>query len=242
MIYILLFILGLLAWFFSTIAAGGAATLLIPIISFLLGAHMVAPVISIAALIANPSRAFFFRHHVDWQVIRYLLPGSIVGAVIGAWSLSQMNIQIIQIVLGLFLISYVLQDKFSKTKLMIKMKLAWFLPLGFSVSFLSGLIGATGPVHNPFMLSYGLEKEKLVGTKAINSFVMQLTKLISYSSFGALTIQIAGYGIILGIGAVFGVFLARKHLAKTNLHQFRQYTLLLMFFCGIVMLFKAFHV
>jgi uncharacterized protein len=240
MIYVMLLILGLLSWFFSTIAAGGAATILIPIITFMLGAQMVAPTISVAALIANPSRAFFFRQHVDWQVIRYLLPGSVIGAVIGAWSLSRMNIQVIQILLGLFLISYVLQDKLSKSKLIIKMKLPWFLPLGLSVSFLSGLIGATGPVHNPFMLSYGLEKEKLVGTKAINSFVMQLTKLISYGTFGALSIQIAGYGIALGIGAVFGVFLARKHLANINPAQFRQYTLLLMFICGVIMLFKAF--
>jgi uncharacterized protein len=240
MIFALLFIFGLLAWFFSTVAAGGAATLLIPIISFLLGAQMVAPIISIAALLANPSRAYLFRKHIDWQVIRYLLPSSIIGAVIGAWFLAHINVQIIQVLLGLFLVSYVLQDRFSKSNLAIKMKLVWFLPLGFSVSFLSGLIGATGPVHNPFMLSYGLTKERLVGTKAINSLVMQLTKLISYGAFGALSIQMANYGVVLGLGAIVGVFLARKHLENIDVMQFRQYTLVLMFFCGIVMLIKAF--
>jgi uncharacterized protein len=240
MTFILLFILGLLAWFFSTVAAGGAATLLIPIITFILGAQMVAPVISIAALLANPSRAFMFRHHIDWPVIQYLLPGSIIGAIIGAWLLTRINVQVIQILIGLFLVSYVLQDKLSKSKLTIKMKLGWFFPLGFSVSFLSGLIGATGPVQNPFMLSYGLEKEQLVGTKAINSFVMQFTKLISYSVFGALNIKIAGYGVALGVGAIFGVFMARKHLENIDAKQFRQYTLALMFLCGVIMLFKSF--
>jgi uncharacterized protein len=240
MIFALLFIFGLIAWFFSTVAAGGAATLLIPIISFLLGAQMVAPIISIAALLANPSRAYLFRKHIDWQVIRYLLPGSIFGAVIGAWFLTQINVQIIQILLGLFLVSYVLQDKLSKSKLAIKMRLIWFLPLGFSVSFLSGLIGATGPVHNPFMLSYGLLKERLVGTKAINSFIMQLTKLISYGAFGALSVQITSYGVILGAGAIVGVFLARNHLENIDVIQFRQYTLALMFLCGSGMLIKAY--
>lgn len=239
MIFILLFILGSLAWFFSTVAAGGAATLLIPIITFLLGAQMVAPTISVAALIANPSRAFIFRNHIDWQVIRYLLTGSVIGAIIGAWLLTRINSQIIQVILALFLISYVLQDKFSKTKLALKMKLHWFFPLGFSVSFLSGLIGATGPVHNPFMLSYGLEKERLIATKAINSLVMQMTKLISYGAFGVLSIQIASYGMVLGAGAVLGVFMARKHLENIDASQFKQYTLILMFICGVVMLFKA---
>lgn len=240
MIYASLLIFGLIAWFFSTVAAGGAATLLIPVIAFFLGAQMVAPVISVAALLANPSRAFMFRKNIDWQVILYLLPGSIIGAIFGAWSLTHINVQFIQILLGLFLISYVLQDKLSKSKLSIKMKISWFFPLGFSVSFLSGLIGATGPVHNPFMLSYGLVKERLVGTKAINSLIMQLTKLISYGAFGALSIQIASYGIVLGAGAIVGVFLARNHLENIDIMQFRQYTLALIFICGIAMLIKSF--
>jgi uncharacterized protein len=241
MTFVFLFIFGLIAWFFSTVVAGGAATLLIPIITFILGAQMVAPTISIAALLANPSRAYMFRKNIDWQVIIFLLPGSVTGAVFGAWSLSHINLQIIQILLGLFLISYVLQDKFSKSKLTIKMKLAWFLPLGFSVSFLSGLIGATGPLHNPFMMSYGLIKERLVGTKAINSLIMQVTKLISYSSFGALSLEIASYGVVLGLGAIIGVVLARKHLESINIMQFRQYTLALMFFCGVAMVIKVLY-
>ena len=172
-------------------------------------------------------------------MIRYLLPGSIIGAIFGAWSFTHINVQLIQILLGLFLITYVLQDKFGKSKLAMKMKLSWFLPLGFSASFLSALIGATGPVHNPFMLSYGLIKERLVATKAINSLIMQLTKLVSYGAFGALSMEIASYGAILGLGAVFGVFLARKHLKNINVLLFKQYTLALIFICGITMLFKA---
>jgi uncharacterized protein len=96
--------------------------------------------------------------------------------------------------LGLVLITYVLQDRFSKVNLAMNMQLIWFFPLGLIVSFVSGLIGATEPVQNPFMLSYGLEKESLVGTKAINSLVMQMTKLISYGLFGALSIQIVSFG------------------------------------------------
>ena len=239
MIYLLLFLLGIIAWFFSTIAAGGAATLLIPIIAFILGAELVAPIISVATVLANPSRAYLFRKHIDWRVITYLLPGSIIGAIIGAWSLTNINSQLIQIIIGLFLITYVLQDKLTKTRLGIKMRLRWFFPLGFIVSFLSGLIGATGPLHNPFMLSYGLVKERLVGTKAINSLMMQLTKLISYGTFGILSLEIAGFGSALGTGAIVGIFLARKHLQNIELSHFKNYTMAIMFICGVVLLIKS---
>ena len=79
MIYLILFLSGTVAWTISTAAAGGAATLLIPVIGFLLGAQFVPPIISIASIIANPSRVFFFYQYIDWKVIRYLMPGSLLG-------------------------------------------------------------------------------------------------------------------------------------------------------------------
>ena len=241
MSFFLLFCLGFICWFFSTVAAGGAATILIPFIAFILGVQMVAPVISVAALIANPTRVYAFRKNINWQIIQYLLPGSIIGAILGAWSFSKANTQVIQIILGLFLISYALENTLRSSNYSIKMKLIWFFPLGAFVSFFSGLIGATGPIQNPFMLNYGVTKEYLVGTKSINSLFMQITKLITYCYFGVFTLEAINYGIAIGCGAMIGIFLARNHLKKINTEQFKQYTVTIMFLCGIVMLFKAFQ-
>ena len=140
MVLFFLFTLGLVCLFFSTVAAGGAATILIPIITLFLGAQMVAPIISVAAIIANPTRVYAFRKFIDWKVIFYLLPGSIVGAVLGSWSFSRADTQTIQIILGLFLMSFAIENKLKTTKNIIKMKLKWFFPLGLIVSFLSCLL------------------------------------------------------------------------------------------------------
>ena len=77
---------------------------------------MVAPIISVAALITNPTRAYVFRKSIDWHVILYLLPGSIIGAIFGAWSFAQTDARIIQIILGLFLICYTFKGKLMKAK------------------------------------------------------------------------------------------------------------------------------
>ena len=239
MIYLILFLSGAVAWAISTAAAGGAATLLIPIIGFLLGAQLVPPIISIASIIANPSRVFFFYQSIDWKVIYYLMPGSLLGAILGAWSFTRINVELIQIILGVFLITYVFQYKFSKTRLHYQMKRSWFFPLGITASFLSGLVGATGPILNPFMLSYGIEKEQLVATKSLNSFVMQSTKLTTYTIFGAITWRTGVYGILLGLGAVLGVYIAKRHLSNIHLERFRNYTLAIMAFGGVLMLAKV---
>ena len=240
MIFIVLFVAGSIAWFISTVAAGGAAMLMIPVISFLIAPQVVAPIISLGAFLANPSRAWLFRSHIDWKVSSWLIPGSLLGAILGAWTFTQISAQWIQIVLGLFLISTVFQYKFGKSKRSFTMKKALFFPVGLVVSFLSGLVGGTGPVHNPFMLNYGMEKERLVATKAMNSLVMQFTKLVAYTGFGAMTLEIGGYGLVLGIGGAFGAWLASKHLQNINTDRFRIYTLTLMPICGFFLLIKAF--
>ncbi|WP_339642295.1 sulfite exporter TauE/SafE family protein [uncultured Porticoccus sp.] len=236
----ILFIAGLAAWFISTIAAGGAAMLMIPLVALLLGPQTVAPAISLGAFLANPSRAWLFRHSVDWQVCRWMIPGSLCGAILGAWTFSQIPVFWIQLALALFLISTVFQYRFGKSSRSFKMRRQWFFPLGLGVAFLSALVGGTGPVQNPFLLNYGLQKEQLIATKAINSLILQLTKLLAYTGFGAMTLEIAGYGLVIGLGGALGVWCARHHLKNVDEHRFRVYTLTLMPICGVVMLLDAF--
>ncbi|MEZ5528643.1 MAG: sulfite exporter TauE/SafE family protein [Porticoccaceae bacterium] len=227
------------AWFISTVAAGGAAMLMIPVVTWLLGPQVVAPAISVGAFVANPSRVWLFRHAVDWQVCRWLLPGSLCGALLGAWTFSQFPLFWIQLVLGSFLISTVFQYRFNKSKRSFPMRRSWFFPLGVAIAFLSALVGGTGPVQNPFMLNYGLEKEQLVATKAVNSLVLQLTKLLAYTGFGVMTLEIAGYGLVIGLGGAIGAWLAHRHLVSINADRFRLYTLTLMPICGVLMLVEA---
>lgn len=238
MFYCILALCGGIAWFISTICAGGAATLLIPVVTFLIGAQVVAPIISVAAFCTNPSRIWLFRDHIDWRVLVWLLPGSLLGAAIGAWLFSRFSADWIQTILALFLISYVFQYHFGRSKIRFRMKRRFFLIIGLTISFISGLVGATGPVLNPFMLNYGLNKEHLVATKSVNSLAMQLTKLTTYSIFGSLTLEVGIYGVVLAMGAVVGVYLARHHLLTIEGDRFRSYTMIMMAVVGILMLIK----
>ncbi len=239
LLYALLLSLGVVAWFLSTIAAGGAATLLIPLLGFLLGAQAVAPVISVACLCANPSRIWLFRHHLDLGICRWLLAGSLSGAFFGAMALTRISPDWTNVVIGLFLLSYVLQYRFGTRRLRWRLPVAAFLPVGFGTAFISGLVGATGPVLNPFLLNYGLRNNALVATKAANSLLMQITKIFSYGLFGALDPRLFGYGLVLGIGSVGGVLLARRHLHRITTDRFTLYTLSLIAIAGAFMLWRG---
>lgn len=92
--------------------------------------------------------------------------------------------------------------------------LSWyFIPLGSSVSILGTIIGALGPVLNPFYLNSGLDKEDLIATKTANSFFRGIAQS-SYSFFGLLDKELWVYGIFLGLGATAGNIIGKNSWPK----------------------------
>ncbi len=214
--------------------------LLLPTLGLFITADILIPAVSLAALTANPTRAWTFRQHIHWPVVSWLVPGSILGALIGTWVFSQLEPFWIQLVLAIFLISTLWQFRFGKRKKSFPMPLWGFFPLGLIVAGISGVAGGTGPVQNPFLLNRGLEKEQLVASKAINSLALQATKIIGYTAFGAMTNNVWIMGLTMGAGAIAGILLAKKHLLNITDDRFRKYTLMMMPICGVVMLVKLF--
>lgn len=255
LVIVLTFILGLLAWLFSTIAAGGAATFVLPILGLMVGVEVAIPAVALASVMSNPMRAFLFWPFVNWPVARRLITGSIFGAGLGALGLATLPIHWVQICLGLFLISTLFQFKapfrphpkhvppqtatLSTHVQPPNVKLWHFFPIGAVMAFLSGLVGGTGPVLNPFLMNYGIKKEAIVATKAINSFIMQCVKLIAYGGLGLLSGQALTFGLSLGLGALLGTWLAKHKLLNLSDVRFKTYTTMLMVFAGGVLLFKG---
>jgi uncharacterized membrane protein YfcA len=118
------------------------------------------------------------------------------------------------------------------------MKLAAFLPLGFFVALFSGIVGELGPVLNPFFVNYGIEKERLIATKSVNSVVMQFVKLGSYTAFGALRWEFVGYGIVVGIAASLASWTGKKFLSRLNGKSFRRGMVVVMMITGCAMLWQ----
>ncbi|MEX1248869.1 MAG: TSUP family transporter [Anaerolineales bacterium] len=117
------------------------------------------------------------------------------------------------------------------------MKALYFLPLGFVVSLLSAIIGATGPVENSFHLNYGLEKEAMVGIKTINSFMAGLVQLGTYAYFGALPGELWIFGILVGASAAAGSFAGEQMLGKMDSKTFRRIVIAVMVISGVTMIY-----
>lgn len=237
LIVALIFVFGIAAFILSTISGGGGALVLVPVLNWLIGVSSTAPVLNLGSFLGRPARLVIFWKHIQWRVCLYYAPAAIVGAVIGSWLFSSFRIEWLQVVVGLFLISTVWQYSFGKKEKSFNVKLWYFAPIGLLVSVLGTIIGALGPILNPFYLNYGLEKEELIATKTANSFLMGISQISSYAFFGLLHHQLWVYGIALGMGATVGNVVGKRFLSKMKSSTFRKWLIGLMVVSGVMLIY-----
>jgi uncharacterized protein len=233
----LLFILGIGAFILSTISGGGGALVLVPVLNWAIGVGNTAPVLNLGTFIGRPARLIIFWQHIQWKVCLYYAPPAIIGAWLGSWLFSNFKMEWLQILVGVFLISTVWQYRFGKKKRSFIVKLWHFIPLGLLVSSLGTMIGAMGPVLNPFYLNLGLDKEALIATKTANSFLMGLAQIGGYTFFGLIHDQYWVYGISLGVGATIGNVLGKRFLSGMKSTTFRRMVIALMVISGFILIF-----
>ena len=225
------------AWTVSTLAGGGSPFILIPLVNLMLGAASVPPVITIGMFLGNAHRIMLFWRDIDWKLTMWYVPGAVIGAILGAYTFTQIHLDWLQLLIGIFLIISVFGFGLEQKETTFRVKAWYILPAGFLKAFVSGLVGTTGPVLNPFYLSYGLVKEQLLATKATHVVIIHLIKIITYSAFGAISTQEIGAGLIIGLVAIpanlVGRYILNNHL---NAQQFRQLVLATMVIGGIWML------
>lgn len=236
--YAVFFLSGTVAYVISTLSGGGGSLLLVPVVNLMLGVKATPPVINLGNLIGEPVRIVMFWKDIQWKVtLYYVLPG-IVGTVLSALLFSALKLEWLQVLVGVFLISTLFQYRFGKKERSFQVKLWWFIPLGLFVSFFSTIIGAVGPVLNPFYLNYGLEKERMIATKTMNSFFIGLVQISSYTALGALKGNLWLYGIALGLGASTGNWIGKVLLKKFTNDTFRKFVIGIMVISGVIMIVK----
>ena len=212
------------AWFVSMLVGGGSPLILIPLTTLLLGAPSVAPVLTIGSVLGNVQRMSLLWQHIDWSITLWQIPGVVAGSVMGAYAFTQVDAEGLQIFIAIALLYMVLHSALKKRINLPSLDFqAWhFLPLGFFNAIASGLVGSTGPLLNPAYLSYGLEKERMVATRAASLTLTHLIKIMAYTALGVLSPSLVGYGLVIGFAALPANWLGRKVLEKMSPEQFQR--------------------
>ena len=205
-------VLALAALFASTLAAvtgfGGAAVLL-PVLVWTFGVRDAIPILTVAQLIGNGSRVWFNRRELRWRVVAWFALGGVPTALLGGYLFAKAPLAFLTRLLGAFLLMIVAWRHLRPRRTR-PFPTPAFAGIGAGASFLSALLGSVGPIMAPFFLAYGLVKGAYIGTEALSTVVMHVTKLVAYRQTSVLTGAAVLIGLALGPIMVFGSWLGKR--------------------------------
>lgn len=210
--YLQYVILAAVAFIASTLAAvtgfGGAAVLL-PVLVGVFGVREAVPILTVAQLIGNGSRVWFNRRELDLRVVAWFALGGVPLALAGGLLFAKAPLSVLTRVLGAFLILIVAWRHYPRSRFP-KPSLQSFALIGGISSFLSALLGSVGPLMAPFFIAYGLVKGAYIGTEALATVVMHVTKLFAYRQTSLLSRHVWLVGLALGPIMVVGSLAGKK--------------------------------
>lgn len=205
-------LLGAVAFIAATLAAvtgfGGAAVLL-PVLVAVFGVRDAIPILTVAQLVGNGSRAWFNRHQLDLRVVGWYSLGAVPLALAGGYLFSRAPLPALTRLLGAFLLAVVLWRRL-RPRALPRPTLRSFAGIGAAASFVSALVGSVGPLMAPLFLAYGLLKGAYIGTEALATVVTHVAKLIAYGGTAVLSGDAALAGLALGPVMVAGSLVGKR--------------------------------
>jgi uncharacterized membrane protein YfcA len=150
--------------------------------------------------------------------LRYLLPGVIVGVVIGVRLFGRFSNREVNVAIGalavLFVVFQLFKERIYRAEGVFSPSHATGLPFGIGAGITSTFAHGAGPLVNLFLIPQGLSKEIFVGTNVLVFTWINWIKMPFFAHQGIITREtlLTGlyYSPLVPIGVWLGVWLNRK--------------------------------
>ena len=192
----------------SGIAGYGTGLLLPLVLVPLIGAEAVVPVISLAALLTNPTRAITFWKDLDRRKAIFVTLCALPATAVGAYWFTLLTGRGAQILIGCLLIIMV-PLRYLLRKLKVQLKGSSFAGASFGFGVLMGATPGTGVVLLSILMAAGLAGNQVIATDAAISALLGLVRTGIYAGFGALPWDLVFLSILIGAMATPGTLTAK---------------------------------
>ena len=206
--WVFLLICGWLAATISGAAGFGGALLLLPVLAYAVGGKAAVPILTLAQLLGNLSRAGFGWREIRWRPALAFGAGAVPASIVGSrlfvalrrhpscgssacscWGSSPSGTRAVG------------RRPFPGPLL---------APAGLVVGLLSAIAGSAGPLGAAVFLGLRLPAGAYVATEAVTAVLMHLTKSVVYGRYAALTPPDLIRGLALGGAMMIGSWTGRK--------------------------------
>jgi uncharacterized membrane protein YfcA len=220
--------------FLSFFCGFGLGTLLLPAFMLFFPTQIAVAATAVVHMANNIFKLFLVGKHAHWPTIRSFGVTSVVGAIIGAWSLqwlAGMNNHIdfslfnhafqtdsIRIIIAIIILSFAVIE-ISPMLDEIALPTRW-LPVGGLVSgFFGGISGHQGALRSAFLMRSGLSKDAFMGTRVVCACLVDVSRISVYAAsisagWSELRLDLLALATLAAFG---GAWQGNKLVKKTEL-------------------------
>lgn len=212
----LLILLSVLTSMISASMGVGGGTLLIMTMAQVMPGAALIPVHGMVQLGSNGGRALMTLRHLAWPILAAFVPGALLGALAASWMLVRLPTGLLELAIAGFVLFTLWGPGLPKRSLS---------SLGTAVAggittFLSSLVGASGPMVAAFIKQHGGSRQATVATFAACMTLQHLTKAFVFGAAGFVFRDWLGLIVLMIAAGVVGTWLGLRLLGRLSERRF----------------------
>ncbi len=228
--------------FISSIISGfggfGGAIVIIIVLTPILGAKAVVPLISVFAVCSNISRIIIYRKTIDYRLAVWFTAASLPGVYIGANFLAVVPERAFLAFMGIILMVTIPTRRYLKRR-SFEPGMKTFVGFGMIFGFISGAAAGTGLLVIAALLNMGLQGPLLLGTDALIGIVNATSRAFSYWTLDLLSQDLFILGLVMGLASFPGTWIASLVVRNIGVTLHSRLMEVLIFSGGTWFLYKA---
>ena len=220
---------------------GSLGLVAVPMLTLVMPARDAAGMMLPLLLVMDAIAIWTYRKDADWRILRIMLPGALVGTIIGWVLWSFVSDAMVLLFVGVLTLLFILD-----ALLPIRKKLEGLPPSRPWGTFWGGFAGFTsfishtgGPPFQIYVLPQKLPPVIFSGTTAFFFAIVNTAKLVPYFFLGQLNIANLSHAAILAPLAVAGVLLGVYLVRRISVKRFYQLTYWLVFLLALKLIYDG---
>lgn len=234
---LLFYLLALIAEILGTIGGFGSSLFFVPIANYYFDFQSALGITAVLHLTSNISKIALFKDGLDKKLLLTMgIPG-VIFVIIGAYLSKFIQSDILEVVLGIFLVLlglllFIFQDyKVPPTKYNAVIG-------GIASGFFAGLLGTGGAIRGITLAGFGIPMGVFIATSACIDFAIDASRSVVYFFNGFIHKHDIKVMIVLPFISIAGTYIGKYLLTKISEKQFRYIVLILIILTGLSLLAK----
>jgi len=222
----------------GSVSGMGAGMIVTLFITPIIGAKAVIPVVSVLMLINNASRVWFYRDGLELRRVGLIAGVAVPMSALGALVYIRLEGAVIQVLLGLVLISSIPIRRWIEGQKIVPSK-PQIVAVSGLFGFLSSVIVGAGMLVIPLLMGLGLTGPALLATDGAIAVLVNLAKVIFFGSLDVLSLQLFLLAVVMGLCTVPGTWAGAWIVRRTSIRLHTAFIEALIVIGGASLIFGA---